>query len=248
MQFDSQIDSQTSTNLHDHSVHILRADTDTPSVMSLPVSSNTCVSPDRVQSRDEASPLRERDHAQPEQQEPAVRRWQSHATDTSHDFQSKSPGYTCVFTGPKLWFWSCWQPFAWCGAAMTSSSRPSTTSKRFLLTSMDLLSDSAMELLPVLCTKLFKLNMKEVSPKVALSDDNREGTKNGKAGPLRPLIYIIRTARPPGAVSARIIHLRRTTTRSCSAWDAPLSNNKTGQWKWRLAPEQGWLTRGPDTG
>lgn len=121
-----------------------------PSVMSLPVSSNICVPSDRVQSRDEASPLCERDHAQPEQQEPAVRHWRSHATDTAHDFQSKSPRYTCVLTGPKLWFWSCWQPFAWWGAAMTSSSRPSTTSKRFLLNSIDQQSDRVMELLPVL--------------------------------------------------------------------------------------------------
>lgn len=40
--------------------------------------------------------------------------------------------------------------------------------------------------------------------KVARSDDNREGTKNGEAGPLRAHICIIRTVRSPGAVSSRI--------------------------------------------
>lgn len=111
---------------------------------------NICVSLDWVQPRDEASLLCERDHAQPEQQEPAVRHWHTHATDASHDFHSKSPKCTCVFSGPKLWFWSCWQRSAWWGGAMTSFYRHSTTSKRFLLAFGDLQSDHVMELLPVL--------------------------------------------------------------------------------------------------
>lgn len=52
---------------------------------------SACVPSDRVQPRHEAPLLCERDHAQPEQQELAVRLWQTQHTDGSLDFQNKRP-------------------------------------------------------------------------------------------------------------------------------------------------------------
>lgn len=52
--------------------------------------------------------------------------------------------------------------------------------------------------------------------KVAWGYDYIEATKNGKAVPLRPDIYIMRTVWSPGADTGIIIYLRRTTTGRCN--------------------------------
>lgn len=83
--------------------------------------------------------------------------------------------------------------------------------------------------------KIVQTEYKRGVTKIAWGYDYIEATKTGKAVPLRPNIYIMRTVWSPGADSGIIIYLRRRTTgrrNVCLCMRCPTdSNNKTRQWK-----------------
>lgn len=257
----SQIDCHTSINSQDPLVknsfhllqilmnsrwwmsdgHILNADTHVSDFLCKTL--NICVSSDWVQPRDEASLLCERDHAQPEQQEPAVRHWQTHNTDTSHDFHSKS---TWIINDKKINAPVCSQDQS-SGSGAAGSGVPGEGGPWHHSLSLRQLQGGSYSLLWISSQtmwwscflffyKIVETEYERGVAKVAWGYDYVGATKNGKV-PLRPHINIMRVVWSSGADSGIMIYLRRTTTGRCNVClrmrclTEQWVNNKTRKWK-----------------